>query len=267
MPQFSFLMNHVSKTYMSKNIKTEVLKDISLKIMEGEFICIMGSTGCGKSTLMRIISGIERCSSGEFYFFNTDASGRMPPSILSHLGVIFQSDNLLEWRTVYQNVKLPLEIFHQKRGLGKEIMSMLKLVGLQEYKNCYPKELSGGMRQRCAIARALVHQPDMLLLDQPFGALDAITRKALNQELLHIWRERKNTVVMVTNNINEALTLATRVIVLSPAPAEILADVQVPLTFEERTHDLLVNPKFLELRSRLDKLVRGSEAQDGGGTH
>ena len=259
MQHFNFKMNKIQKSYMTKSGRLDVLKDISLTIKEHEFICIMGSTGCGKSTLMRIISGLENCSAGDFVFFGHDAIGLMPSYIRKNTGVIFQSDNLMEWRTVYGNVHLPIEIFGTARGkaAGEAIMEQLKLVGLQDYKDCYPRELSGGMRQRCAIARALVHNPPVLLLDQPFGALDAITRKSLNQELLKIYKERKNTIIMVTNNINEALTLATRLIVLSPIPAKIIGQVDIPFTYEQRTNDLLINPEFLNLREQVNELIRG----------
>ena len=259
MQHFNFKMNKIQKSYMTKNGSLEVLGDISLTIREQEFVCIMGGTGCGKSTLMRIISGIEKCTGGDFVFFGYDASRGVPGFLLKNSGVISQSDNLMEWRTVYRNVQLPLEVFSsaRRKAADEAIMEQLRLVGLQDYKDCYPRELSGGMRQRCAIARALVHSPALLLLDQPFGALDAITRKTLNQELLRIWHERKNTIVMVTNNINEALTLATRLIVLSPKPSSILGDLDIPLTYEERTQDLLLNQKFIRLREQVNTLVRG----------
>ena len=265
MHHFNFKMNKVQKSYMTKKGRLEVLKDISLTIKEHEFVCILGSTGCGKSTLMRIISGMEKCSDGDFVFFGQDASRGVPSSLQKNTGVISQSDNLMEWRTVYANVRLPLEVFGGARGNAaeKSVLEQLRLVGLQDYKACYPKELSGGMRQRCAVARALVHNPSVLLLDQPFGALDAITRKTLNQELLKIWQERQNTIVMVTNNINEALTLATRLIVLSPIPATIVGELDIPLSYKERTQDLLINPEFIRLREQVNELVRG-QASTGG---
>lgn len=265
MPEFSLLMNKVRKSYPGPDVGTDILRDISFKAYPFEFICVMGSTGCGKTTLMRILSGIERPGGGQFYFYKSNASEGIPRRLLQNLGVVFQSDNLLEWRTVYENVRLPLEIFGGRKGKNTEktILELLTLVGLQDYRDCYPKELSGGMRQRCAIARSLAHSPDLLLLDQPFGALDAITRKTLNLELLRLWKERKKTVIMVTNSVNEALTLATRVLVLSPAPASIVGEVYVTLSYEERTHDLLTNPKFLTLRGELEEMVR-SQSETGG---
>ena len=163
----------------------------------------------------------------------------------------------MEWRSVYDNVRLPLEVFGLKRNpdYADNVMKALELVGLQDYKSCYPKELSGGMRQRAGIARALVHNPSMLLLDQPFGALDAITRKTLNQELLNIWERTQSTMVMVTNNVNEALTLATRVIVLSPAPATIIGEFSVPFTLEERRESLIEHPQFITLRAQINNLI------------
>ena len=259
------LMSRVGKSFDTGKGKNDVLRNISLNIHEGEFVCIMGSTGCGKSTLMRIMSGIEKCSSGTFNLYEHDVTKGIPKKYLNHLGTMFQSDNLLEWRTVYDNVKLPLEVFGIRNfpDSKQRITSALELVGLLDYKDCYPKELSGGMRQRCAVARALVHSPDILLMDQPFGALDAITRKTLNQELLKIYHKTGCTGVMVTNNVSEALTIATRVIVLGQSPTTITAKIDVPFTYEERINDLIENPEFLKLRAELDRYVRASDGRSG----
>lgn len=258
METFHFLMNRVSKTYMTRGGAFRVLSDVNLSIKQHEFVCIMGPTGCGKSTLLRLMAGIEPCDPhSDYLFYDVDASQHIPQRLLRHMGMVFQSDNLMEWRTVYQNTRLPLEVFGLKRDKAHRgnIMRSLELVGLREYKDCYPKELSGGMRQRAGIARALVHDPSLLLLDQPFGALDAITRKTLNQELLNIWERLNNTMVMVTNNINEALTLATRIIVLSPAPSMVIGNYTVPFTLEERREGLLENPRFIELRALIIALI------------
>ena len=258
MSEFKFLMNKVRKTYTTHGAAFSVLGDINLSIKEHEFVCIMGPTGCGKSTLMRLMCGIEPCDKESYFqFYDVDAAQHIPKRLLSQMGVVFQSDNLMEWRTVHDNVRLPLEIFGLKRDpkYKNSIEDALKLVGLEDYANCYPKELSGGMRQRAGIARALVHDPSVLMLDQPFGALDAITRKSLNQELLNIYEKMQNTMIMVTNNINEAMTLATRIIVLSPKPAMIVGNFEVPFTLEERRGNMLEQPRFLELRALIGSLI------------
>lgn len=258
MEEFKFLMNRVQKTYPSHGAAFRVLGDINLSIHAHEFVCIMGPTGCGKSTLMRLMCGIEPCDPGSYFqFYNVDAAQHIPRRLLRMMGVVFQSDNLMEWRTVYENVRLPLEAFGLRRSQAFQhsVEDALELVGLLEYKDCYPRELSGGMRQRVGIARGLVHNPAVLLLDQPFGALDAITRKTLNQELLRIYTEKQNTMVMVTNNINEALTLATRVIILSPKPSMVVGNYTVPFSLEERREGLLENPRFLELRALITALI------------
>lgn len=258
MEKFKFLMNKVKKTYSSHGCAFRVLGDINLNIHEHEFVCIMGPTGCGKSTLMRLMCGIEPCDPGSYFqFFDINAARHIPQRLLRHMGVVFQSDNLMEWRTVYENVRLPLEVFglQKDRTFRNSIDEALELVGLTDYKKCYPKELSGGMRQRVGIARSLVHNPSVLLLDQPFGALDAITRKTLNQQLLQIYEKKQNTVIMVTNNINEALTLATRVVILSPKPSIVVGNYEIPFSLEERRNGLLENTRFLELRALITALI------------
>ena len=235
----------------------EILENINLRINKHEVVCIMGPTGCGKSSLMRLLAGLDTVTQGIIMLDETDIKQGIGRKVRRDLGIVYQSDNLFEWRTVYKNVQEPLEVFHLMKEFdaNQRILQMLELTGLKNYKDCYPKELSGGMRQRCAIARGLVHDPQILLLDQPFGALDAITRKALGMELLNIHHKTEKTMIMVTNSIQEALMLADRVVILSEAPATIKAVVEVPLTYEERKHDLLENKTFEVLSDRLNRLV------------
>lgn len=250
-------MAHGSKSKQNGKEFREIVKDVSLSVNTHDFVCIMGPTGCGKSTLMQMLSGVDACDSGTYQFQNQDVTRGMKKNLLRNIGVVFQSDNLFEWRSVYRNVREPIEVFGLKKTMDVEarILAMLELTGLKNYRDCLPKELSGGMRQRCSIARALAHDPKTLFLDQPFGALDAITRKALGWELLKIWKESQKTVVMVTNNVTEALTLATKVVILSKAPATVSQVVEIPFTYEERTQNLMEHPQYLELREKLDALV------------
>ena len=209
--EFRFLMNKVQKTYMTRNGALRVLEDITLSIEEHEFICIMGSTGCGKTTLMRLMSGIEACDRGsDFYFYNVDASHRIPKSLLSHVGVVFQGDNLMEWRSVYDNVRLPLEVFGLKRNpdYADNVMKALELVGLQDYKSCYPKELSGGMRQRVVIAIALSCNPDLLICDEPTTALDVTIQAKIIELIRRIQKERGISVIYITHDLGVVAKVA-----------------------------------------------------------
>ena len=173
------------------------------------------------------------------------------------MGYMLQKDHLLEWRTIASNVQLGLEIQHKMTPENLAYASrLLETYGLADFAAKRPSELSGGMRQRAAIARALVTNPDMLMLDQPFGALDAITRRMLNVELLKIWKETQKTCVMITNNVNEALYLGQRIFVLSNSPARIVREIHVPFSYEERNDELALNTEYLKLRSELDQLVR-----------
>lgn len=254
-----FSIFDVTKKYSSRNSSVEVLDGINLKVREHEFVCIMGSTGCGKSTLLQILGGIEKPDAGQIFFHSKQLPAGVTNEIKKNFGYVFQSDCLLEWRTLEQNVRMPLEIYklNKQAEYQKRIDEMLELVGLQEYKNCYPKELSGGMKQRGAIARALVHNPEVLLLDHPFGALDAITRKMLGYELLKIWNETKKTVIMITNNVEEALLLANRIVFMSDKPSRIVKEVTVPFSFEERDENIILNETYLQMREELNQFIKG----------
>lgn len=252
-----FQLIDIGKSIKTKERSKEILQGINFTVGEGEFVCIMGSTGCGKSTLMRLLCGIDKYDEGIMFYKGSEIKNGMRKDMLKDIGVAYQSDNLFEWQTVTKNIENPINVFKLKKSMNvsERMEKMLDLTGLKNYRNCYPKELSGGMRQRCAFGRALAHDPEVLLLDQPFGALDAITRKILGIQLLKIWHESGKTVVMVTNNVQEALMLAQKVVILSPAPAKVLEIVENPLTYEERTSDLAENEKFLALSERLNQLV------------
>lgn len=257
-----YFLENVSEVRRTKEGHKKILKNVNLRVKEKEFVCIMGPTGCGKSSLMRLLSGLDRFSDGILLLNGREIKNGVSKEERREIGIVYQSDNLFEWRTVYKNVREVIEVFGLKKTMNVEerILKMLEMTGLNNYKDCYPKELSGGMRQRCAIARALVHDPKILLLDQPFGALDAITRKALGAGLLKIYHETEKTVVMVTNSVTEALMLADKVVVLSEAPATVADVVKVPLTYEERTGNLAENKKFLSLSDELEQLVHMQSA-------
>src|SRR6516225_8704397 len=201
------------------------LQNINLDIQPAEFISIVGPSGCGKTTLLKILAGILKRSAGEVTMLGRSLSG---PS--RELGVVFQAPVLLPWRTVLQNVMVPVEV--QKRDRAEfeaRARKLIEKVGLSGFENKYPSELSGGMQQRVGICRALVHDPSFLLMDEPFGALDAMTRESMNEELQRIWSESRKTILLVTHSIPEAVYLADRVVVMTPRPGRIVDVIPVDL--------------------------------------
>lgn len=249
------VLEGVSKNFELNSGTNRVLQPTDLTVNEKEFICVLGPTGCGKSTLLKVMGGIEKPSSGKIQFKEETFLQGIPSSRLRDFGFVFQQDNLLEWRTVEKNLKLPLEVFGVKNQENR-INEMLQIVGLLDYKDTFPHELSGGMRQRVGIARALVHDPQILLLDQPLGALDAITRKMLAYEIYNIWKKTQKTVVMVTNSVDEALLLSQRIIVLSSLPGKIEYDIVNDIPAEARNEEITENERFIELRQKLNIIVR-----------
>ncbi|TBL69411.1 ABC transporter ATP-binding protein [Paenibacillus thalictri] len=212
----------VNKIYKSSGGReVQALTHINLDVQKSEFISIIGPSGCGKSTLLRILANLDTPSSGSIQW-ETSAD---------HIGFVFQDATLLPWKTVYQNVMFPLEV---KKMATKENIAnldkLLELAGLKGFEKAYPRELSGGMRQRVSIVRALSYNPDVLLMDEPFGALDALTRDKMGIELLRIWNETKKTILFVTHSISEAAFLSDRVIVMSPRPGKIdeIIDIDLP---------------------------------------
>jgi NitT/TauT family transport system ATP-binding protein len=203
----------------------EAITDVSLSIKAGSYVSLVGTSGVGKSTLLRIIGGILRPSDGEIFL-----NGVSPEEVGDPIGIVFQRDNLMPWRTVIDNVRLPLEL---KAVNGKEAIQrseeMIELVGLSGFESSYPAQLSGGMAQRVAIARALVHRPSLLLLDEPFGSLDALTRERMGQELLQIWHAMPVTVFMVTHSIPEAVLLSDEVLVMTGRPGTLTARISISL--------------------------------------
>jgi NitT/TauT family transport system ATP-binding protein len=213
----------ISAVFRSGNGGLHALSSVSFDLHAQEFACILGPSGSGKSTLLRILAGLIPATEGKVYYANEALVGPRP-----EVGLVFQKANLMPWRTVIRNIMLPLELSRMPRSEALErAQRMVELVGLQGFEEVLPRDLSGGMAQRVAIARALVHDPDILLLDEPFGALDAMTRERMGTELLRIWQARKKTVLMVTHSITEALFLADRVLVLSHRPGELILDVSV----------------------------------------
>ena len=211
----TIVLKDLDKDYRSvEGITVQALSNVTLTVEQGEFAVIVGPSGCGKSTLLRIIAGLDRQTAGEAKVNGTEV--RAP---ISDVGIVFQDPLLMDWRTTLENVMLPVEILRLDRATYRSrARDLLNLVGLSGFENRYPQELSGGMQQRVAIARALIHDPSLLLMDEPFGGLDEITREQMAIELLRIWEETGKTVLFVTHSIPEAVFLGDRVVVLSARP-------------------------------------------------
>jgi NitT/TauT family transport system ATP-binding protein len=223
-----------------------VLDGLSFQVAEGEFVCLVGASGCGKTTLLRLVAGLERPTVGQVRL-----AGQVVDRPRRTVGLVFQEPTLMAWRTVEANVTLPLEVAGVAKGQAhRQAQALLDLVGLSGFEAAYPAQLSGGMAQRVALARALVHDPQLLLLDEPFGALDALTRERMGRELLSIWEAHRKTVVMVTHSVSEAVLLADRVMVLGPRPASIVAEVAVDVP-RPRTPDTLESPACTTLARRV----------------
>jgi NitT/TauT family transport system ATP-binding protein len=249
----------VSKTFESRRGSTHALEDISLSLVREEFCVLVGRSGCGKTTLLRILAGLEKPSAGQVLTAGRPLwhGGTRDREALNKLGVVFQEPNLFPWYTVEDNISLPLKLRGQpKQQRRARAQELAELVGLTGFEHAYPRELSGGMRQRAAIARALSYRPEVLLMDEPFGALDALTREKMNIELQSIAAATKATVVLVTHSIREAVFLADRVVLLSPRPGRIRSITQVPFA-RPRQPDLEASLEFQdiarELRHQLDE--------------
>jgi NitT/TauT family transport system ATP-binding protein len=224
----------------------QALERLSFSMREGEFACIIGPSGSGKSTLLRILAGLLPPTQGRVIFRGEALQGPR-----RELGLVFQKANLMPWRTVLKNILLPLELEHIPQASALErARQLVDLVGLNGFEDTLPRDLSGGMAQRVAIARALVDDPEVLLLDEPFGSLDALTRERMGAELLRIWQARQKTVVMVTHSISEALYLADRVLVLGPRPGRLRLDLTVNFP-RPREEGIRYTPDFGELARRL----------------
>ncbi len=236
----------LSMVYPNGDGGLQALAGVSFTVSRQEFVCFVGPSGCGKTTLLHLLAGLVAPTSGEVVF--EDKRLAQPRR---RIGFVFQQANLMPWRTVLSNIVLPLELQHVPAGEAEALAkNLINLVGLKGFETSYPRDLSGGMAQRVAIARALIHEPNLLLLDEPFGSLDALTRERMGTELMRIWSARTVTVVMVTHSISEAVLLADRVIVLSARPAHVCLDLPISLP-RPRSLELTYSEHFGELASQV----------------
>jgi NitT/TauT family transport system ATP-binding protein len=240
----------LNKTYATADCEIPALDRVSFRIEPGEFVSVLGPSGCGKTTVLRIVAGLTPKTSGMVEVDGVPVTGPQ-----RKIGLVFQVPALMKWRTALENVLLPAEILGLDRAASRaRAQELLELVGLAQFASRYPRELSGGMQQRVGIARALVHDPAILLLDEPFSALDMMTRNQLNIELLRIWSERRKTSLLITHSIPEAIFLSDRIVVFGPRPARILDVVAVSLP-RPRDASVRVSLAFMEIVGRIGRLI------------
>jgi NitT/TauT family transport system ATP-binding protein len=233
---------NLSVAFPNGNGGLKALQNVNFAVYPQEFVCVLGPSGSGKTTLLRVLAGLLNPTQGEVRF---SASGR------PRIGFVFQQANLMPWRTALENITLPLELQGTPRAAAsRHAQDLINLVGLQGFEASRPRDLSGGMAQRVAIARSLIQDPDLLLLDEPFGALDALTRERMGTELLRIWQADRKTVVMVTHSISEALFLSDRVLVLTSRPGQVALDLAVDLP-RPRLEEMRYTPQFGQMAKKL----------------
>ena len=247
----------VSKIYRTQeNEFVPAVAEVSLEVRENEFVTLVGPSGCGKSTILKLVSGLIPVTSGM-----VRVREKLVQEPFPDVGFVFQQPVLLPWRTVLGNILFSIEMLGKKeKDFGNRAEDLIKLAGLEGFENKYPRELSGGMQQRVAICRALIHDPSLLLMDEPFGALDAMTREEMSFELLRIWEERRKTILFVTHSIPEAILLADRVVVMTPRPGKIERIFEIDLP-RPRVYEMEFNERFKALNSEIRSLIFSSRKE------
>ena len=242
----------VAKTFAARRGEIRALETLSFDVPAGQFVSILGPSGCGKSTLLRIVAGLVAPDAGGA----VEVLGRVHAGVPQDVGIVFQTHNLLPWETVERNLRLAAEVQHLPRHeIDARVAHVLDILGLASFRRAYPHELSGGMRQRAALGQTLVLRPQILLLDEPFGALDALTRDQLNVELLRLWQELRKTVLLVTHSIAEAVFLSDRVLVMSGHPGRLLDDIAIDMPRPRDPRRTKQAPEFAEYIVQLEHLM------------
>jgi len=248
-------VENLTKIFETKRGLTVAVQDLNFGVREKELVSLVGPSGCGKSTTIRMLNGIVKPTKGKIIYSGVIYENGIKKEMLKKLGFVFQSPNLLPWLTVWKNLELPLEIFKLKgKKWNDNIKKLLNIVGLSEYAEAYPNELSAGMIQRIGVIRAMVHKPEVLFMDEPFGELDEITREQLDMEILFIWKETEKTIIFITHNVEEAILLSSRVIVMGTDPGRIIQEVKIDLP-RPRTLDMLTSQRFIEYEERVTNLI------------
>jgi NitT/TauT family transport system ATP-binding protein len=249
-------VTNLTVSYRSKRATTTALADVTMRVRVGEFVSIVGPSGCGKSTLLKVVAGLVQPTDGSVELFGSRVTKPQ-----QNVGFAFQRAALLEWRGVRKNILLQAEMRGMdKAKAGRRADELIELTGLTGFERALPHELSGGMQQRVALCRALLHEPPVLLMDEPFGALDALTREQLNAELNKIWRETGTTILLVTHSIAEAVFLGTRVEVMSPRPGRLMRTLDVELPAERDYAQVMTDPRFGSLTREIRQLLGSHES-------
>ena len=249
---------NLNVTFTSKRGQVTALDGINLCVGQGEFLSIAGPSGCGKSTLLKVVAGLTTASGGLVRLRGSEVTGPR-----RDIGYVFQRAALLEWRNVRGNILLQAEMRGMDKGAAaRRADQLIEMTGLAGFENSLPHELSGGMQQRVSLCRALLHEPDVLLMDEPFGALDALTRERMNIELHRIWRETGTTVILVTHSVAEAVYLANRVVVMSPRPGRILKTIEIPLGQDRDYGSTMEEPAFHRIAGEVRDLLGATHAGD-----
>ncbi|MBT2895427.1 ABC transporter ATP-binding protein [Streptomyces sp. McG3] len=257
-PAAAVRLADVSVRFRSKKRDVTAIGEVSLDVAPGEFVAIVGPSGCGKSTLLKLVAGLLTASSGEVLLGGERVTGPR-----HDIGYVFQRAALLEWRSALRNILLQAEIRHMEPTVARaRADELIRMTGLTGFEDAFPHELSGGMQQRVALCRALLHEPPVLLMDEPFGALDALTREQMNTELNRIWRTTGTTVLLVTHSISEAVYLADRVVVMSPRPGTVTEIIEVGLPAERDYSETLGRPEFRAAAAHIRDLLGAVSAQD-----
>ncbi|MCI6040915.1 MAG: ABC transporter ATP-binding protein [Candidatus Limiplasma sp.] len=254
-PKIEF--RNVTKIFQTRSQQIIAVKDYSMQVESGDFVSIIGPSGCGKSTLIRMLDGIIQPTGGEILIDGNplDTSKKLPKEILRKMGFIFQNPNMLPWYTLRQNVALPNRIIGNTTCESEEYVDFLmNMAGLSECKDAYPVEVSGGALQRAGVIRAMVHKPEILLMDEPFGALDEMMREQLDMELLSIWKKMNTTVIFITHNVEEAVLLSSSIYVMGTQPGRLLQKVAIDLP-RPRELSMITTPRFVAYERELTELI------------
>jgi NitT/TauT family transport system ATP-binding protein len=249
----------IKKVFLTDEVETHALSEVHLEIRAGEYVAIAGPSGCGKTTLLKVLSGVLAPTSGSVSF---DGKVVQRQNVVGQVGYVFQRPLLLPWRTALENVLLTLEVARKEMSRADRLAEAhrwLEITGLKGFENRYPNELSGGMQQRVSISRALAFRPQLLLMDEPFAALDEITRETLQEELLELWSKVETTVVFITHSIPEAVLLSERIVVMSARPGRVVEEIEVPFA-RPRSEETRALPSFSELAGHIRHLLRGNPA-------
>ncbi len=252
-PKIKF--ENVNKIFNTARQKIVALKDINFEVQEGEFVSLIGPSGCGKSTIIRILDNIIEPTSGNIFIDGKEVTRKNIKTFIRNIGFVFQQPNLFNWLSVKQNVSLPLKVFNIK---GKEwderVDYLINMVGLDSHKDAYPTEISDGMKQRIGVIRSMVHDPEIILMDEPFGALDTMTREALDLETLDIWSKTKKTIIFITHDVEEAVLVSNRVFVMATNPGRITNMVEIPLPYP-RNLSMQKEDTFIHLEHELTGMI------------